>query len=179
MKQALILPLLMLASPVAAQDMSAFVTGPVIEDFGPHAPVDADMEIPEGTVFKVAFDTSKAAEDGARNRTLESASRFYNMTAAAGVPVEDIQIAVVVHGKAGFDLFSNAAWAEKHDGADNPSQPLLRALLDKGVRVILCGQSAAALGMEKGQLEPGVELALSAMTAHALLRDEGYGVNPF
>lgn len=169
-----------LAAPAAAQTgMAAFKPGPVIADYGPHAPVEADMQIPEGTVFKVAFDVAKPAEDGKLNRTLESAARFLNMNAAAGVPEKDIHIAVVVHGKAGFDMFSNAGWGKLHDGAENPNQKLLRALLDHGVRVIVCGQSAAALGMHKEDFEPGVELALSAMTAHALLAKEGYSENPF
>jgi intracellular sulfur oxidation DsrE/DsrF family protein len=48
------------------------------------------------------------------------------------------------------------------------------------VRIILCGQSAAGLGLdETADLLPGVEVALSAMTAHALLQQDGYTVNPF
>ena len=45
--------------------------------------------------------------------------------------------------------------------------------------VYLCGQSAAAYGIDKGDLIPGVEMALSAMTAHAVLSAEGYSLNPF
>jgi intracellular sulfur oxidation DsrE/DsrF family protein len=47
------------------------------------------------------------------------------------------------------------------------------------VRFILCGQSAAANGVKKADLIEGVELHLSAMTAHALLQQDGYTVNPF
>lgn len=47
------------------------------------------------------------------------------------------------------------------------------------MRVILCGQSAAASGIERVDLLPGVEMALSAMTAHALLQQDGYTLNPF
>lgn len=168
-----------LALPAQAADMSKFENGPVFTEFGPHAPVVSDMPIPAGTVFKVAFDTSTAAEEGQLNKTLESAARFINMNVAAGMAEKDIHVAVVVHGKAGLDLFSNAAWGKVHGGASNPNQPLVRALLDHGVRIILCGQSAAGMEIAKIQLEPGVEIALSAMTAHALLANEGYSENPF
>ena len=47
------------------------------------------------------------------------------------------------------------------------------------MRFILCGQSAAAYGITPENLIPGVEMALSAMTAFALLQQNGYTVNPF
>ena len=46
------------------------------------------------------------------------------------------------------------------------------------MRIIICGQSAAAYGVKKSDFHTGVELALSAMTAHALLQQDGYTV-PF
>ena len=70
------------------------------------------------------------------------------------------------------------SYQEKYD-TPNPNKPLLKALLENNVRVILCGQSAASKAVESGHLVEGVEIQLSAMTAHALLQQEGYTVNPF
>ena len=56
---------------------------------------------------------------------------------------------------------------------------MLAALMDKGVRFIVCGQSAAYYDVTNDGLLPGVEMALSAMTAHAVLDTEGYALNPF
>ncbi len=159
-----------MAGPVAAQDLSAFETGPVFTDFGPHASVEGASELPSFSRFAIAFDVAEQAEDGARNRGFESAARFINMHVAAGVPAGRIEIAVVVHGKAVRDLVA---------GDGNGSQAMLRAMLDHGVRFIVCGQSAAAWGVSKGELIDGVEMDLSAMTAHALLQQDGYTVNPF
>lgn len=176
---------LALATPAAAQDMSAFKTGPVFEDFGPHAPVEGMGEVPADTEFAIAFDVATPAEEGQRNRGFESAARFINMHVAAGVDPENIRIAVVVHGKASVDLLDDVAWAarqpvgEEEEAPDNPSAAMVRAMMDAGVRFILCGQSAAAHGIAQEDLIPGVETALSAMTAHALLQQRGYTVNPF
>ena len=174
---------LALASPVAAQDVSAFKTGPVFADFGPHAPVEGMGTVPADTEFSIAFDVAKPAEEGARNRGFESAARFINMHAAAGVDPDNIRIAVVVHGKASMDLLDDAAWAAKGKAGGgeegNPSAAMIRAMLDAGVRFILCGQSGVAYGIAQEDLIPGVETALSAMTAHALLQQRGYTVNPF
>lgn len=169
-----------LAVPAAAQDLSDFAPGPVIFDSGPHAAVDGqDFAIPEGMNLFVAFDVAKPAEEGKVNRTIESAVRFINMHAAAGVEPARLRAAVVVHGKAAFDLLSQKAWAAKGREAANPTAAVLPELFDNGVRVILCGQSAAAYGITKDDLAPGVEMALSAMTAHAVLQRQGYTVNPF
>ena len=56
---------------------------------------------------------------------------------------------------------------------------MIGELLAAGHPVILCGQSAASRGVPTDQLIPGVEVALSAMTAFLLLQDEGYRVNPW
>ena len=171
MKRILLLVLALLAAPAAAQqaDLSAFETGPVFEDFGPHAPVPgADVSPLER--FDIAFDVARAAEDGSRNRGFESAARFINMHVAAGVREEWINIAVVVHGRAVTDLLASK---------DGPNEAMVRAMLARGVRFIVCGQSAAAYGVTQDDLIEGVEMELSAMTAHALLQQAGYTVNPF
>ena len=159
-----------LAAPLAAQDMSAFRTGPVFEDFGPHAAVKGATPVAADARFSISFDVNEPAKEDARNRGFESAARFINMQVANGVAEENIRIAVVVHGKAVNDLLAQ-------DG--NASAEMVRAMLHKGVRFIVCGQSAVAYGVAKEDLIPGVELALSAMTAHALLQQQGYTVNPF
>ena len=88
------------------------------------------------------------------------------MHTAAGIPRENIQLAVVVHGQATNDLLTPEAYAARFDGAENPNAPLIVALASEGVRIIPCGQSAAGLGLdETADLLPGVEVALSAMTA--------------
>lgn len=172
------LALALLAAPAMAQDLSAFRTGPVFEDFGPHAPVEGIGEVPADTEFAVAFDVSEAAKDGERNRGFESAARFINMHVAHGVPEDNIRIAVVVHGKAVNDLLG-AEGRTAHELGENGSAAMIQAMLDHGVRFIVCGQSAAAYGVTQDQLIPGVEMSLSAMTAHALLQQRGYTVNPF
>lgn len=159
-----------LPAALAAQDVNAFRTGPVFAGFGPHAAVEGIAQVPADTEFAIAFDVATPADEGARNRHFESAARFMNMHVAHGVPEDNIRLAVVVHGKAVNDLL---------DKEENGSAEMVRQMLDHGVRFIVCGQSAAGLGVSQEQLIPGVEMALSAMTAHALLQQRGYTVNPF
>ncbi|HRI99150.1 MAG TPA: DsrE family protein [Hyphomonas sp.] len=150
-----------------------FVPGAYIEGFGRYAPV-ADAAITPDVQFKIAYDVSSAAEAGQINRGIESAARFLNMVTAAGVPAENVKLAIVVHGAAAADLQRLYA-----DGTPNPNAALLEALIAKGVSVQLCGQTAAMRDVEASSLVPGVAISLSAMTAHALLQQAGYTVNPF
>lgn len=147
-----------------------FQPGPAIPAYGKVAAVPDAERLSKDAVFKVAFDTAIAAEPGKVNRTLESAARFLNMHEAVGIPAANIKLAVVVHGGAYADLLQ---WD------DNASAPLIAALRKNRVRIILCGQTAAYRDVAKGDLLPGVELALSAMTAHAQLQQDGYTINPF
>ena len=175
---AMLLPLLILAQPASAQ-MENFKAGPVFEDFGRTAPVQQSEPLARDAQFHIAFDVATAAEPDKINRTIESAARFINMQVAAGVPEENIHLAIVVHGGAAFDLTSPEFFAAHKDGRRNASAAAIAQLQDHGVAFYLCGQSAAAQGITDADLLPGVKMSLSAMTAHALLQQQGYTINPF
>ncbi|MCR9195845.1 MAG: DsrE family protein [Hyphomonas sp.] len=146
-----------------------FKTGPVFEAFGPVVSVPGAI-VESDAVFKVAFDVADSADPGAINRRLESAARFLNMHAAAGVPTQNIEIAIIVHGPAALDLVRSGT---------NANADLVAALIEAGVTIELCGQTAAYRDIAAEDLLPGVTLSLSAMTSHALLQQDGYTLNPF
>ena len=175
MMLALLGAMLMTTTAVAQE----FDTGPVFAEFGPHVAVEGVEPFPAGFELAHSFDVAERSEDR-RNRGFESAARFVNMHAANGVDPADIRVAVVVHGPAVLDLLTDEALAARDGEFDsNRSGAMVREMLAKGVRFIVCGQSAAAQGVAREDLIPGVEMALSAMTAHALLQQQGYTVNPF
>ncbi|WP_299326211.1 DsrE family protein [Parasphingopyxis sp.] len=173
----------LLTAALAATSLSAqsdaFHTGPVFAELGQIAGVTTTMAIPADAQFAVAFDTATRAEPGEVNRTLNSAARFINMHVAAGVPRENIRLAVVVHGRASLDLTRAEFYAGRQDGAENANAAAIEALLANDVQIILCGQTAAYYEIGVDDLLPGVDMALSAMTAHALLQQDGFTVNPF
>lgn len=173
----LIATLLWFATPALA-DRSAFHAGDLITDFGPIADVEANFPIPNDAVFRISFDVSKQADPGELNRNFESAARFLNMHAAAGVDPDQIEIAIVVHGGASKDLLSADAYNARFE-TDNANAALIETLLDHNVQFVLCGQSAAYHDVANAHLIPGVKVALSAMTAHALLQQQGFTLNPF
>jgi intracellular sulfur oxidation DsrE/DsrF family protein len=169
MRASILLPILTILPIATYADFSSFSTGPAIDEYGPVADVDVTFPIPNDVVLRHSFDVAEQADDGKLNRTLVSVARFINMHARAGIDANRIEVAVVVHGKAVHDVSTEAS----------SSTGLVAALIDHGVSIIVCGQSAAYYGVMTDDLLPGVEMALSAMTAHALLQQQGYTLNPF
>lgn len=151
-----------------------FSTGPLIKDYGPVAVVPGAKQIPADTRFAVAFDVTARGKDDGINRRFESAARFLNMHAAVGVEPKNMTLAVVVHGPAVLDLTGAGRY-----GATNPNADMIRQLQAHGVRFVVCGQSASYQDVTVDDLLPDVEMAVSAMTAHALLQQQGYTLNPF
>jgi len=155
-------------------------TGPIIEQFGPVYEVPRpDFPTPTDLVYRAVFDVAPSPEAvDAVNPRIESLARFLNMHARAGVKPEQMNLALVVHGPAGKDMLSGAAYKARF-GVENPNEALLAALRSKGVRIILCGQTAAHKGFGREELAPGVEVAISAMTALVALQSEGYQLISF
>lgn len=173
-----VLIVFVLALPALAQP-EGFKTGPLIEDYGPQSQIPGYTPIPEGTSFKISFDVTEVSKPGELNRTFVSAARFLNMHAAAGVPDENMQLAIVLHSKAIRDVTNAAHYAEFNGDVENANAALIAELQSHGVTFHVCGQSATVYDVATEDLLPGVEMSLSAMTSHALLQQQGYTLNPF
>ncbi len=147
----------------------------LIEGFGPFRAIpDADFKTPANKSLKALFSIGKTPEDKEKlNPSIQSMARFFNMNVDAGVPPENIKLALVVHGRAASNLLKNKAHNARYL-VDNPNAKLLQALHKRGARIILCGQTMAFGGYQRNELLPFVQVALSAMNAVVLLQDEGY-----
>jgi len=164
--------------PLSGQQAQEF--GPVIHSAGPVFDVpDPEFRTPLDMQYRIAWEAVNPAPAPDRlNTHFETAARFLNMHARAGVPLENLHLAIIVHGQAGQALLDDIGYRERQ-GVDNPNKELIRELLDAGVRIILCGQTAAARNLPRDRMLPGVEVALSAMTALLVLQEDGFHVNPF
>lgn len=163
---------------IAMAGADNFIAGPVIKDYGKYAKVQQDLNFDKNSIFKIAFDIGEQGKVGNVNRKIDTLARFINMHVAHGMPAENIHLALVVHGKAGFDLLKDSLYQEKFQ-QKNANSELLQQLMKNQVTVYLCGQSAAYYDITHEMLVPSVNMALSAMTAHAVLQNQGYKVNPF
>ena len=149
--------------------------GPLVHNFGRHVDLpNAAFKTNTDMVYKVAFEIFQALGEPTRpHMRLEAAARFMNMHAHAGVPVENLQLSIVLHGGGTRAAMTDEAYRKRYD-VDNPSLPLLNALSDAGVNIYLCEQSRVLSGTAADEIAAPVKSALSAMTAVVNLQEDGY-----
>jgi intracellular sulfur oxidation DsrE/DsrF family protein len=166
----------LLAAPLQAGEPSM---GPVIEGYGPTYPMEnRDRPLKSDFVYRAVFDIARYGDDPERlNPRLVSVARYLNMHARNGVPVENMQLAVVVHGAAVRNILNDEAYRSRFQ-VDNPNLDLVEKLHAAGVRIYVCGQSLAFGKVAKSELAAPVEVALSAMTMLTVLQSEGYALLP-
>jgi intracellular sulfur oxidation DsrE/DsrF family protein len=164
----------------AGQALAPARTGPVIEGYGPVYPVESPSFVtPLDADYRLVFDVKTAPDDTeAVNPAIETLARFLNMHARAGVAPERMQLALVLHGRAGKDALDHEGFRARH-GHDNPNLELIEKLDAAGVEIILCGQTAMHRGLPADRLAAPVKLALSAMTALSVLQSRGYALIAF
>ena len=149
--------------------------GPVVPHHGPVYPVPEDSyNLDPAQSYRVVLDVGKGPDDPAElNRGIESAARFLNLHARHGIDPGKLEIAVVLHGSGARAALTEAAH-RAHFGVANPNQGLVEELGRAGVHIYLCGQTAAYYGYGPETLLPQVTMALSAMTVHVRLQQEGF-----
>ena len=126
----------------------------------------------------MVFDITKtSSEVFVLNRRLESVARFINMHVMNGVKMENLDLAVVMHGAVTRDGLTQDAYQERHFDA-NPTLDMIEQLHAKGVKFYQCGQSTEFMGIKKSELAPQISLALSAMTMLSTLQAKGYSLVP-
>ena len=154
-------------------------SGPLIQSAGPSVEVkDATFTVPDEHVFKAVYVIDRADTTRA-NEQLTTIARFLNLHARHGVPKERLHAAAVVHGTGWMSLLSDSAHGARFGGKANPSKRLVEELLANNVQLVLCGQTAGFRGVKREELLPGVQLAISAMTALNVFQAQGYQFNPW
>jgi intracellular sulfur oxidation DsrE/DsrF family protein len=148
--------------------------GPVIQGYGAVYQVPfQDVETPLDAEYRLVFEVAQSSEPGTVNPYLDTVARFLNMHARAGVPLENMQVAVVIHGWAAKDALLDEPFRERY-GVQNANLELFRALAEAGVDLYMCGQSAMARGLPPELLDDSIEIGLSAMTLIHALKGQGY-----
>ena len=131
-----------------------------------------EFEIPKK--LKVVFDVYTSNGDNEKvNGGINTVARFLNMHFDAGVKVKHMKTAIVLHGAAGKDVLTHLAY-NKRNLIDNPNAKLLKLLHDKGVQIIVCGQTIEFNNYKRNEILDFVDVSLSAITALVSLQSQGY-----
>ena len=175
MRKFFLFSLLMICVVYFAESQTEKVKGTVVKDYGPTYPVvNPDIKVDPNTKYKLILDVASSSHDRSEvNKSIATAARFLNMHAGAGVPVKNLEVAVVIHGGAWQDILTNEAYKEKF-GVENPNLLLIEELVNAGGEVIICGQTAAKRQITKANADKNIKFALSAMTTFLQYENNGF-----
>jgi intracellular sulfur oxidation DsrE/DsrF family protein len=163
----LVLALFVTAIPAWAQQWP-------VDGVNPARDVPGNHELPDPkTDYKVIFMVGAGPKADEVNPTLQSAARFINTLAKAGVPADRRKIVVMIHG--GMDMIlKNDAYKARHEGKDNPNIAIIQALKKGGADIRVCGQGVLGLKFEMTSILPEIQVDLWAMTTYINFALKGY-----
>lgn len=141
-------------------------------------PVDGIQEKPDPAMrYKLLMEVTLWSKDSAAkkeiNGGLGEVGRLINLHVAAGVPKENLDLAVIIHGPALNVYLKNEAYQKKF-GTPNPNIDLLKQFLALGVKFIACGQAMAFFDFKKEDMIPEVRVSLSAKVVVSTYQLKGY-----
>lgn len=131
---------------------------------------------PKDVVFRIAYAVNTGPEkpdEGVAG--FKSAANFLYVGDANGVPRANMKLAIVVWGTATHSLLTNDAYRAAK-GTDNASAPLLQALHDAGVEIIVCGEALINRKIDRKDVLSFVKIAPTASMALATLHTQGYAI---
>ena len=89
-----------------------------------------------------------------------------------------MDIVVVLHGAALKNALREKAFKKKFK-TKHPNAELISALVEKDVKIYVCGQSMKSRGYEANDISEDVKISLSALTALVKYQSEGYQIINF
>jgi len=173
MKKSVIILLLLIFSTAVTQAQN--MVFPAIQEYGGVIPVPFEVEKPDPSKqYKFVIELGDRLEDKSKVADLlDYAARMYNLHCYAGVPKENIELAIVIYAGSTPMVMANPTYRKRFDQV-NPNGALLDELLRNGIQVIVCGQSMMKQDLLPEDIYPGVKMAVSRFTATTDLIGKGY-----
>jgi intracellular sulfur oxidation DsrE/DsrF family protein len=173
MKNSILLLLFFVCLNASAQEKF----NPLIKGYGAVYEVPFAVEKPNPAFkYKILVDVNTASEKPEiLNEGLEAVAKIVNLHILGGVPEKNLEVVLVVHGAAAFNLMNNMAYKQKYM-SDNPNLPLLTELGKAGVKIFICGQTVLKRNIDYHLLAPEVTVALSAITTITNYTIKGFTV---
>ncbi|HET8858365.1 DsrE family protein [Marivirga sp.] len=149
---------------------------PIVKGFGGIYKMENLVEeLEEGSKVKVIVELVSGNEMPEEySFWVNNIARLMNLHGIEGVSPADLDVKVVVHGPAVFDLLSHGNYFEKYRIPKNPNIPLLEALDEAGAEIIICGQSLYMMDLGRNELWEKTKVATSALTTITKNVADGY-----
>ncbi|WP_276966880.1 DsrE family protein [Metallibacterium scheffleri] len=109
------------------------------------------------------------------NFGLQQVARALNEFGAAGVPSDHLKLEAVITGPATPLVLDGPVFMARYHHA-NPDLDLIARLQHAGVHIMVCGNALYGFGFTPGDLNPDIQIALSALTTTIIAQSRGYAI---
>lgn len=127
--------------------------------------------------YKLIFNISSNEKKAGVNEALWRIARAINLFKAAGIAAENLKLAAIIYGEAWTAVLNDERHQEV-EGTPNPNTELIGKLVENNVKIYICGQSIAGNNIELNEMNPNVDIALSALVAFPAFDAMGYTLIP-
>ncbi len=147
-----------------------------VPDYGNIRTIPQAVQPDPSIEYKMVIDVSSSSDDPEFiNPGLFNLARLMNLHRAGGIDPENLQVTAVIHGGATFSTLDNKGYQKKH-GIDNPNIDLIDQLKEAGVQLFICGQSLYIRNKGLKNVNPQIDISLSAMTVVSEYQAKGYSL---
>jgi intracellular sulfur oxidation DsrE/DsrF family protein len=133
----------------------------------------ADPSIKYKLVFNMTIWSRDSISKQKINEGLAEIGRIINLHAAAGVPKENLELAIIVHGPALNVFLKNDVYQKKFK-TNNPNLDILKQFINLKTSLVACGQAELFLNIPATDMLPEVKTAYSAKVALSTYQLKGY-----
>lgn len=112
------------------------------------------------------------------NQALNNIARLVNLHVIGGVPKENLNVVVAIHGEAAYSITDSKTYEKRYD-YPNLNMAVYKELAEKGVRFFVCGQSLVARKIERSTILPEIKIATSMLTVVTTHQLKGYAYLKF
>jgi len=155
------------------------LVSPLVSDYGLIYNIPGSVKPDPSISYQIVADVStKSGKAKYINQGLYNLARLVNLHIAGGVDPSKLHVVAAIHGGATFATLDNNGYNEKY-GMDNPNIELIQQLKDAGVQLFVCGQSLVIRNDGLENVNPQVDISLSAMTIVTEYQAKGYGLLKF
>lgn len=127
--------------------------------------------------YRLLFNLTLWSKDSSSKRKINDGlaeiGRIINLHVAAGVPKENLELVVVVHGPAMNAFLKNEIYLNKFK-TNNPNLDILKQFTELNTRLIACGQAELFFKIPASDMLPEVKTAYSAKVAISTYELKGY-----
>lgn len=149
---------------------------PIVKGYGGIYEIENVVEeLEEGKKVKIVIELVSGNETPEEHSFwVNNIARLMNLHGIEGVSPADLDVKVIVHGPAVFDLLSHGNYFEKYRIPKNPNIPVWEALSEAGADIIICGQSLIMRDLGRNEIWENTQVATSALTTITKNVADGY-----